>query len=106
MCEVTDEEAKKIEEEERLKKEAVQNVAKNEEAKTGEEGEEESEEDKFKLKPNSRNGADSDNYNWGQTLEEIELRIPLGGNYKVSLHILKLDPYHSPSRRQFPILKA
>ena len=33
----------------------------------------------------SRNGADLDNYNWGQTLEEVELRVPLGGSYKVML---------------------
>jgi len=94
VCEVTDEEAKKIEEEERLKKEAVQNVTKNEEAKTGEEGEEESEEDKGKLKPNSRNGADLDKYNWGQTLEEIELRIPLGGNYKARDLIVDIEKKH------------
>ena len=47
--------------------------------------EEEDEADKGKLKPNSRNGADLETYNWGQTLEEIELRVPLGGSYKVGL---------------------
>jgi len=73
----------------------VQKVAKNEEAgEGGDGGEEESEEDKGKLKPNSRNGADLDKYNWGQTLEEIELRIPLGGNYKARDLIVDIEKKH------------
>ena len=32
-----------------------------------------------------RNGADLPTYNWGQTLEEVELRVPLGGAFKVNI---------------------
>jgi hypothetical protein len=86
ICEVTEEEARKIEQEEMEKKKeaTAPKAAELPEAKA--EQEEEDEDEKGKLKPNARNGADLPKYSWGQTLEEIELRVPLGGVYKVSRH--------------------
>jgi len=81
IMEVTEEEAKRIEAEEKAKKSPPPVVeAKKEEKK--EDDEEEDEADKGKMKPNDGNGADLDKYSWTQTLQEIELRIPLGGAYK------------------------
>jgi len=99
FCEVTDEEANKIEEEEKKKKEAAKKSPEVEKPKPEENGatkesEEEDEDDKGKLKPNSRNGADLENYNWGQTLEEIELRVPLKGSYKARDLVIDISKKH------------
>ena len=76
----------------KAKPEAEKPKEKGESTKKDEE--EADEDDKGKLKPNQRNGADLTDYNWGQTLEEIELRIPLGGAYRAKDLIIEIEKKH------------
>jgi len=94
--EVTEEEAKKIEAEEKAKKEpekaeSVSEVSKDEKDK-GDDDEDEA--DRGKMKPNDRNGADLEKYNWGQTLQEVELRVPLGGAFKARDLVVSIEKKH------------
>jgi len=101
--EVSEEEALKIEAEEKAKKTAVEASKASESKATTSNGDskdkddkedEEDEADKGKLEPNDRNGCDLEKYNWGQTLQEIELRVPLGGVYKAKDLTVNIEKRH------------
>lgn len=110
LVEVTEEEAKKIEAEEELKKQNKQSEDQTPEsskpntsnstksAKEPEQAEmtngglskmdtkkddEDTNADETKLMPNRQNGANLEKYQWGQTLEDVEIRIPFELNGKL-----------------------
>jgi len=63
---------------------AAEDASKSEDGAKKDDGdEEESEEDKGKMKPNSGNGGDYENYSFTQTLEELELKIPMKVDFKL-----------------------
>lgn len=79
IVEVTDEEAEAF--------------MKNKDEKKTEE-EDEDEDAKGKMKPNSGNGADLQKYKWTQTLEEIELKVPLNMAVKSKDIVYDLQKKH------------
>ncbi|XP_018318910.1 nuclear migration protein nudC [Agrilus planipennis] len=84
ITELTDAEAEKLQEELNAAKSKKPETVPSEEtptvSKVIEEDEEESE--KGKLLPNKGNGCDLEKYSWTQTLQDLEVRIPLNVNFK------------------------
>ncbi|KAK9305455.1 hypothetical protein QLX08_003572 [Tetragonisca angustula] len=90
IVELTDEQAVKLQEEIDNKKSAKELPAvpgpsgdnvDNEKKEDNSEEEEEDEREKSKLRPNSGNGADLPNYRWTQTLQDLEIKVPLKVNF-------------------------
>lgn len=86
VVELTDEEVAEFERQQKAKEEKASESASGESSsekpkKDGEDGEEEAESNL--MKPNSGNGADLAKYQWTQTLQEVECRIPIKTNFAI-----------------------
>lgn len=82
VVEVTDEEAAAFEKEQA--KNSVENLEKfvDNEGETSKDAEVEDEDSKL-MKPNSGNGADLAKYQWTQTLQELEVKIPIAAGFAI-----------------------
>uniref|UniRef100_A0AC35TY15 CS domain-containing protein n=1 Tax=Rhabditophanes sp. KR3021 TaxID=114890 RepID=A0AC35TY15_9BILA len=98
VIEITDEEAAAFEleqkkmEQERLAKEKLANELASESKDPDQEKEDE--EDKGKILPNPGNGYDCDQYQWTQTLSDIELRVPFNLTLKSSDIVVVISKKH------------
>ncbi|XP_015182528.1 PREDICTED: nuclear migration protein nudC [Polistes dominula] len=94
IVELTDEQAVKLQQEidkKKISKEATavpgtsgvnaDGDLKKENKEIDDDDDEEDEKEKNKLRPNYGNGADMPNYRWTQTLQEVEIRVPLKINF-------------------------
>jgi hypothetical protein len=116
--ELTEEEADKLQKELDSKKttseggdgDGPSKVTSQNEASTSkdEDEDEEDEKDKGKVKPNAGNGCDLPNYRWTQTLQEIELRIPIKFPIKSSDAVVEFKKRHLKVglKNQPPIIDA
>ncbi|XP_063244527.1 nuclear migration protein nudC [Bacillus rossius redtenbacheri] len=102
ITELTDEEAAKLQKElDEKKSETVKevkptssngvSVSTGEDENTAHDSDEEDPKEKGKVKPNSGNGCDLPNYRWTQTLQEVEVRVPIKVNFSVRPRDLVID---------------